>query len=382
VNDVLIVAGESSGESHGAGLVREFRKRNPSVRFFGVGGPRMKDQGVEILHPIEDLAVMGVFELFSQIPRIRRVFRHILAETKRRRPRAAVLIDSPDFNLRLARKLRKSGIPVLYYISPTVWAWRKGRLKTIRKYVDRMMLIFPFEEAIYRTAGIPASYVGHPLIERVRPSMGREEFFARHGLDPEKKLVVLLPGSRKGEIGFHAPVCVETIALIRRSLPSQFIVIRAESLDHRDLERSFPFPAGEVKILDRDRYDAMAAADVVLSACGTANLETALLGAPLIAFYRISPLTYHAGRRFVRIQSYSIVNILAGAGVVPELIQKEFTAENLARETVRVLSSEEIGTSMRREFLKIRESLGFENASENAARELEGFLESERVQDP
>ena len=368
MNDVLIVAGESSGESHGAGLVREFRKRNPSVRFFGVGGPRMKDQDVEIIHPIEDLAVMGVFEVLSQIPRIRRIFRRILAETKRRRPRAAVLIDSPDFNLRLARKLRKAGIPVLYYVSPTVWAWRKGRLKTIRKYVDRMMLIFPFEEAIYRTAGIPASYVGHPLIERVRPSMGREEFFARYGLDPGKKLIVLLPGSRKGEIGFHAPVCAETIALIRGSVPSQFVVIKAESLDQRDLERSFPFPAGELKILDRDRYDAMAAADVVLSACGTANLETALLGAPLVAFYRISPLTYHAGRRFVRIRHYSIVNILAGDVVVPELIQKDFTAENLAREAVRILSSEEIRAAMKREFLKIRESLGFGNASENAAR--------------
>ncbi|MHB8094045.1 MAG: lipid-A-disaccharide synthase [Candidatus Aminicenantales bacterium] len=382
MNDVLIVAGESSGESYGAELVREFRKRNPSVRFFGVGGPRMKAQDVEILHPIEDLAVMGVFEVFSQIPRIRRIFRRILAEAKRRRPRAAVLIDSPDFNLRLARKLQKAGIPVLYYVSPTVWAWRKGRLKTIRKHVDRMMLIFPFEEAIYRTAGIPASYVGHPLIERVHPSMGREEFFARHGLDPEKKLVVLLPGSRKGEIGFHASVCAETIGLIRRSVPSQFVVVKAESLDRSDLERSFPFPAEEVRILDRNRYDAMAAADVVLSACGTANLEAALRRAPLVAFYRISPLTYHAGRRFVRIRHYSIVNILAGAVVVPELIQKDFTAENLAREAFRILSSEDDRAAMKREYLKIRESFGKGNASENAARKLEEFLKSERVQDP
>jgi len=337
---------------------------------------------VDILRPIEDLAVMGVFEVLSQIPRIRGVFRRIFAEAKTRRPGAAVLIDSPDFNLRLARKLRKAGIPVLYYVSPTVWAWRRGRLKTIRKNVDRMMLIFPFEEAIYRAAGIPASYVGHPLIAKVHPALGRGEFFARYGLDPEKKLVVLLPGSRKGEIGFHAPVCAGTIERIRRSIPSQFVIVKAESLDPSELERLFPFPAGDIRILDRDRYDAMAAADIVLSACGTANLEAALLGAPLVAFYRISPLTYRAGRRFVRIRSYSIVNILAGAAVVPELIQKDFTADNLAREAVRILSSEELRASMRREYLKIRESFGNGNASENAAGELERFLESERVQDP
>ncbi len=371
---VLIVAGESSGERYGAALVREFRKLHPGTAFFGVGGGRMAEEGVEILFPTEHLAVMGIFEVLSQVPRIRRIFRHLVREAVSRRPAAAVLIDSPDFNLRLAKKLKEAGIPVLYYISPTVWAWRRGRLKTVRRYVSRMMLIFPFEEEIYRSEGIPAAYIGHPLLERVRAGFGRGEFFAKYGFNPAKKLVVLLPGSRRGELRYHAPVLAETVERLRSSSDIQFALVLAESLGRDALKSFWPGPIDELPVLDRDGYEAMAAADVVLSSCGTATLESALLGTPVVAFYRISPLTYRVGRRFVRISHYSIVNILAGMPVVPELIQGEFTAGNLAHEALRVLGSDSVRREMKEAFLNIRKNLGEGRASENAARELERFL--------
>jgi lipid-A-disaccharide synthase len=371
---VLIVAGESSGERYGADLVREFRKLRPGTAFFGTGGPRMAAEGVEILFPMEDLAVMGVFEVLFQVPRILGIFRRLVREAASRRPAAAVLIDSPDFNLRLAKKLKKAGVPVLYYVSPTVWAWRRGRLKAVRRFVSRMMLIFPFEEEIYRSAGIPASYIGHPLLERVRAGFGRAELFAKYGLDPAKRLVVLLPGSRQGELRYHAPVLAETVARLRTGADLQFALVLAESLGRRDLEQAWPGPLDGLTLLEKDGYEAMAAADVILSSCGTATLEAALLGTPVIAFYRISPLTYGAGRRFVRISQYSIVNILAGKPVVPELIQGEFTSGNLAAETLRVLASEDIRQKMRAAFLEVRKNLGERRASENAARELEKFL--------
>jgi lipid-A-disaccharide synthase len=374
MDPILIVAGESSGEKYGAGLVREFRKLHPEVRFFGIGGKQMSAEGVEVLFPMEHLAVMGIFEVISQVPRIRRIFQHIVQEAASRRPAAAVLIDSPDFNLRLARKLKKAGIPVLYYVSPTVWAWRRGRLKAVRKYVARMMLIFPFEEEIYKAEDIPAVYIGHPLLERVKADLSREEFFAGYGLDPGKKLVVLLPGSRKSELRSHGPVLAEAVERIRGSVPAEFVLVLAESLERAELEKAFSDRIRGLRIIDRDGYSAMAAADIVLSACGTATLEAALLGTPVVAFYRISPLTYHAGRRFVRIRQYSIVNILAGKTVIPELIQGEFTAGNLARETIKVLGSDEIRAEMKAEFMKIRKGLGEGRASENAALELEKFI--------
>jgi lipid-A-disaccharide synthase len=374
MDPILIVAGESSGEKYGAGLVREFRKLHPEVRFFGIGGKQMSAEGVEVLFPMEHLAVMGIFEVISQVPRIRWIFQHIVQEAASRRPAAAVLIDSPDFNLRLARKLKKAGIPVLYYVSPTVWAWRRGRLKAVRKYVARMMLIFPFEEEIYKAEDIPAVYVGHPLLERVKADLSREEFFAGYGLDPGKKLVVLLPGSRKSELRSHGPVLAEAVERIRGSVPAEFVLVLAESLERAELEKAFSGRIRGLRIIDRDGYSAMASADIVLSACGTATLEAALLGTPVVAFYRISPLTYHAGRRFVRIRHYSIVNILAGKTVIPELIQGEFTAGNLARETFKVLGSSALQDEMKTEFMKIRKGLGEGRASENAALELEKFI--------
>ncbi len=374
MTSILIVAGESSGDKHAARLVQEFRKTGPQATFFGVGGPRLAEAGTEILVPMKDLAVMGFFEVAAHLLRIRRIFGRLERTARERRPDAAVLVDSPDFNLRLARKLKRLGIPVLYYISPTVWAWRSGRLKTIKRCVTRMLLIFPFEEEIYRRAGIPAGFVGHPLMESVRAGLARDQLFAKYGLDPRRKLITLLPGSREGEVARHMPVLIRAIPLLRQAFGAQFALVPAESLGPAWLDKAYPDRPPDVHVLTRDGYDAMASADLVLSACGTANLETALLGTPFIAFYRISPLTYTLGRRLVKISHYSIVNILADRPVVPELIQGRLTPENILAESRAILDSPRRQAELKAEFKKLAGILGEKKASVNAAAELKKIL--------
>ena len=379
MSSILIVAGESSGEKYGAELIRHFKDLRPGYAYFGIGGKNMNDQGVSLLYSIEDLAVVGIFEVISHLPRIKDIFRRIKQEISERQPDAAVLIDSPDFNLRLAKHLKKASVPVLYYISPTVWAWRKRRLKTVKKNVTKMLLIFPFEEKLYAQYRIPAAYVGHPLKERVRTALTKEEFSRKYRLDARKKWISILPGSRKSEIKFHMPVLTEAIEKMEREWDAQFIIPLAENLT-QDYVRSFLSESSpDIRILNQDGYEAMAYSDIALSSCGTANLEMALLGTPLIAFYRLSPLTYYAGIGFMKIKNFSIVNILAGKKIIPELIQRHFTAENILKETRNILGSERARAAISAEYEKIRQILGDEVASENAARELDAMIRNEEI---
>jgi len=379
MDSILIIAGENSGEKYGASLVHQFKKINPSFNFFGIGGKHMSAEGVELIFPTEDLAVVGGIEILSHLPRIKKIFNRIKKEIQERRPVASVLIDSPDFNLRLAKKLKKLSVPVLYYISPTVWAWRKGRLKTIKKTVEKMLLIFPFEEQIYESQGITASYVGHPLTERIKVTISKEKFFQKHRLDPQKKLITLLPGSRKSELKYHMPVLNKALLKIKSEIPAQFIMISAENIDKHFLSSFIPQGFNDLKILSTDSYEAIASSELVLSACGTANLEAALLETPLISFYRLSPLTYYAGIKFVRIKNYSIVNILAGKKIIPELIQKHFFPENIFQETKKILRSQETRLEMISNFRRIKKILGNQKASLNAARELDKIIKAKRT---
>lgn len=375
-SSILIIAGEKSGEKYGANLVHQFKKIHPSSEFFGIGGKEMEAAGVKLLFTIEDLAVIGIFELISHLPRIKKIFNHTVKAVKIQRPLAAVLIDSPDFNLRLAKVLRNLSIPVLYYISPTVWAWRKRRLGTIKRTVDRMMLIFPFEEKIYQEQQIPAVYVGHPLLESIKLGMNRQEFCQKYGYDPQKRIIALLPGSRHSEIKFHMPVLMRACQLIQQDYDVQFTILQAETLQKDDLFRFIPSGSDNIKVQETHHYETIASSDLALAACGTANLEAALIETPLISFYRISPLTYRFGIKLIRIQNYSIVNILAGRKVIPELIQEEFTADNIFEEASKILDSESIKTNMIEHFQKIKESLGEKRASENAAAELSHLIQS------
>ncbi len=372
---IFLVAGEKSGDNLGAGLWRAFRRDHPDAAAFGVGGPALEAAGLEILRPMDELTLMGLAEVVGHLPRLLRLMRSLTDEVRRRRPDAAVLVDAPDFNLRLAARIRKLGVPVLFYVSPTVWAWRPGRLRSIRRRVDKMLLIFPFEEKIYSEAGIPARYIGQPMVERVRAGKSRDEVRAGLGIGPDRPLVALLPGSRPGEVSRHMPALMGAACRIQAAAGARFVLIKSDNLEAGWLKSHIPPDLTGLDVIDRDPYDALAASDLALSACGTANLEAALLGVPLVAFYRISPLTYTLGSHLVRVRSFSIVNVLAGEPVVRELIQKDLTAEKLAAEALRLLGSPEERERMKRRFAEIRAGLGDQSASLNAARELADLLE-------
>jgi len=374
MDSIFIAAGENSGEKYGASLVRQFKKLHPSYSFFGIGGKNMAAEGVELLYSVEDLGVVGGFEVISHLPRLKKIFDRVRREVRHRKPVASVLINSPDFNLRLAKKIKQMSIPVLYYVSPTVWAWRKNRLKTIKKTVKKMMLIFPFEEKIYQQAGIPAAYIGHPLLEKIGTSLSRQEFLEKYGLNPDKKLIAVLPGSRKNEIKYHMEVLPDALSRLQKEQDAQFVLLLAESLDEDLLSAYLPLLPEELKVLVEDHYEAISSSDLVLSSCGTANLETALLETPLIVFYRISPLSYSLGRWLVKIKDFSIVNILARKKIIPELIQKDFSVENILKEANRIFDSGEARTKMIGHFKRIKKIFGDKVASENAALELQKLI--------
>ncbi len=371
---ILIVAGENSGEKYGARLVHEFKRLNPSFQFFGIGGCRMKEEGVNLLYSIQDMGIVGGLEVVSHFPRLIKIFNHLQREIRSKKPSAAVLIDSPDFNLRLAKKLKKYSIPILYYVSPTVWAWRKKRLKVIKKTVSKMLLIFPFEEKIYKNHEIPAKYIGHPLSEIINLSLTKEEFYQKYELYPGQKIIALMPGSRQSELKFHLPVLLKAMVKIKAEFPVQFLLLKAENIEADLLEKYLKNAKSNLKILNNNKYEALAYAHLVLAACGTSNLEAALLGTPLIAFYRIFPLTYLFGIKLIKIKNYSIVNILAGEKIIPELIQHNFTPENIFQETKKILGSELIKSRMVENFSHLKKTLNKGQASLTAAQELEKLL--------
>jgi lipid-A-disaccharide synthase len=340
---------------------------------FGVGGDHLSEQGAALVAHVRDLAVVGILEVLRHIPKIRASFKHLVAELDRQRPDAAVLIDYPDFNLRLAEELRDRGVPVVYYVSPQVWAWKRGRIRTIRRTVSRMVVIFPFEEALYREAGVPVTYVGHPLVDLVAPAPDRHAFLSGLGLDPSRPVVAMLPGSRPMEVANNMPPLVEASRIALRQRPDvQFVLAVAPLLDPATLEaRCGGLP---IRAVGNQTLAVVGAADLALVASGTATVETALLGTPMIVVYRVAPLTYALGRRFVRVAHFAMVNLIAEREVVPELIQSAFTPERVAEETLALLGDTGRADLMRRDLAEVRRRLGGPGASARAAAVVREFL--------
>jgi len=364
---ILISAGEASGDLHAAHLVRALRDVSPGCDVFGLGGPEMASQGVDLVARNEGVAVTGIVEVATHLREVYGAFRRLLREAADRRPALAILVDYPDFNLRLAARLKRLGIPVMYYISPQVWAWRSGRVRTIRRYVDHMVVILPFEEEFYRKSGVSVTFVGHPLVDTAKPSVSRAEFFVRAGLDATLPLVTLLPGSRRKEVEQHLPVLGQAAALM--SHRCNFLVVRARSIRVEALRALSPGLA----VHDGNVYDALAASDLVLTSCGTATLETALCGAPMIAFYRVSPISYALGRHLVRTDTFAMCNIISGRKVVPELIQGDFTPRRVASEADRLLGDDGERRRISESLARIRHQLGEPGAPRRAA-EIAGRL--------
>jgi len=366
---VFIVAGEASGDLHGANLVREMKKLDPAITFSGVGGKRMEAEGVHLVARSADMAVVGITEVLTKIRFILGIFSRIRKMLREEKPDLLVLIDYPDFNLRLASVAKGAGVPVFYYISPQVWAWRKGRVKQIRRVVDRMAVILPFEKAFYAERDFHADFVGHPLLDVVKRSRSREQALNEFGLLEKHPIVALLPGSREKEVKSLLPVMLGASVLLKENHPdAQFILPLAETVDAHMVEQILQASPLPVKIISGQTYDAVGLADVALVTSGTATLETALLEIPMVIVYRISALTAAIGKRLIRLEHIGLVNIIAGKTLVPELIQEEATAVRLAQEAMKILADSDLRQAIHEGLTEMRHRLGEPGASHRAAR--------------
>jgi lipid-A-disaccharide synthase len=373
----MIVAGEASGDLHGGNLIREMQRIDPGLSFYGMGGERMKSAGVTLLADAADMAVVGLTEVVFKLGTILQAMHRLRTSLKKERPDLVILIDYPDFNLPLARTTRRLGIKVLYYISPQVWAWRKGRIDTIRKSVDRMAVILPFEEQFYREAGVNVTFVGHPLLDEVRKKYARTEAMKRFGLKDEAITIGILPGSRRSEVERLLPEMLKACRILMEKLsPLQFVLPLAGALDPdfvRDILRQFPVP---VNVIKDETYDVIAVSDVTIVASGTATLETALLETPMVVIYKVSTSSYAIGRRFVHVDHISLVNIIAGKTIVPELIQGEANPERIASEVRELIVRRGKTREMKAALAEIRDKLGTPGASQRTARIACGMLSS------
>ncbi len=364
---VLVSAGEASGDRYAAAMITALKKTVPDALFAGCGGPCMRAAGVDAVVHAEDLAVVGLFEVACHIPRIHGLFRKLVAAAENLKPDLAILTDAPDFHLRLAMRLREMGVPIVYYVAPQVWAWRRHRIRRIRQLVDQLLVIFPFEEEYFRRHGVNALFVGHPLSDLATPDHTREHFFRQHDLDPSQKLIALLPGSRKNESGRHIPALQEAAERLTANGVRQFVLPASVTTGRAFFEARWSGPP--VHIMNGGTRDCVGHADVALVASGTATVETAILGTPLVTFYRLTWPSYWLARLLVDVPFYSMVNLLAGRPVITECIQQECNGAKLAEEAMRLLCSENERCRMIKELAGVRAALRTDvPAAERAAR--------------
>jgi lipid-A-disaccharide synthase len=375
---ILLSSGEASGDTYGAQLVQALGQLAPNAKFFGMGGEKMQAASCELLVHANEVAVVGLVEVLTHLPRIRSQFRRLVAETARRKPDAAVLIDFPDFNLRLARELHRLGIPVFYFVSPQVWAWRTGRVRQIKRYVRKMIVIFPFEQEFYKQHGVEVTYVGHPLAYMPAPQVSREEFARQNQLDAQKPWIALLPGSRKKEVGLNLPRILAAGRLLdQQGNNFEYVLPVASTLSREWVERELT--ASPVKIrLAGQAAPALAHARAAVVASGTATVEAALAGTPFVVVYRLAPLTWLLGRRLVALDTFAMPNLIAGKRIVPELIQSGFTADSVVRELKAIIPDGPVRQRMladlREVRAKLRDTRCLEEPAMRAAREILGLV--------
>ncbi len=374
---ILISAGEASGDLYAAGLVRSLQARRSDLEFFGCAGPKMRAAGVEPIVDSARLAVVGLVEVLRHIPGIYGEYRKLLRAVAARRPSLAILTDSPDFNLRLARQLKRMRIPVVYLVAPQVWAWRKRRLPMMRRTIARLLCIFPFEKAFFEGHGIPTTYIGHPLTRLIRPSAAPAQLRPRFLNEPNRFLVALLPGSRKGEALRHMDPLIDAAERISKALPVHFILALPEGFSSRADLSNFQerFSRASIQVIEGETWDVLASADLALAASGTVTMEACILETPMITFYRVNPWSAIIGRMLVKVPFFSMVNLIAERRLVVELIQEDFTGQRLAAEALKLLKDDGARSTMRADLGRLAETLaGSEDPMEVAASEVERFL--------
>jgi lipid-A-disaccharide synthase len=358
MKNVLIIAAENSAESYGAQVIDEFKKRKAGIHFFGLGGDRFVERGVDVLVHSKELAVLGLIEVVSSILKLKQCMNLLYKEAIKRKAAAIFLIDYPDFNLRIAKKFKKAGIPVYYYISPTVWAWRYSRVKLIKKYIDHLFIIFPFEIDIYEKEKIPFTYTGHPLMPMIKVDENREDFRKKWGVKDPELLLTLMPGSRKAEVGFLLPEMLKAAELLKNKFNIKFFLLLAKNIEQDYVSGYLKKSTVNIRIVEQEQgHNLINASDAIITTCGTSNLEIAIIGVPFVAVYRLNKLSYFLGKGFVKINKYSIVNILAQDEVITELIQENYNAANMVKEVERILREEAVRQRMLSHFARIRDML-------------------------
>ena len=363
----LIIAGEASGDLYGGNLVKAIRTVDPSIYFLGVGGSHMREAGVRLLRHAEEMAVVGLPGV-KRLLTILEAFREVSASLTQWRPELLILIDYPEFNLMLAGRAKRHGIPVMYYVSPQIWAWRPGRINTIRSRVDRMVVILPFEEKLYQKAGVRVSFVGHPLLDIIAPENEEGLFGQRYGKNGSRRLIGLLPGSRSSEVSRLLPVMLDAAAILVDKIPKvHFLVPLAPTIGREEI---YPYLNGRnlpLTVVEGSTHEVIRACELVLAASGTVTLEAAILGTPLVVVYKVNPLTYWLGKRLVKVNHLALANIIAGETVAPEFIQHEATPELVARESMKIFNDNQRREWIKRRLQDVREQLGTPGASDKAA---------------
>ncbi|MDD4879882.1 MAG: lipid-A-disaccharide synthase [Candidatus Omnitrophica bacterium] len=365
---IMIIAGEASGDLHGSSLALALKEIEPDVKLVGMGGEKMVKAGLQSFQDIKDLSVIGILEILSSLKKFKDAFNLLVRKLDSEKPDAVVLIDYPEFNLRFAIEAKKRGIPVIYYISPQIWAWRKGRVNTVKKYVDKMIVILGFEKDFYAKEGVNVEFVGHPLLDVVKPSFGRDEFLKKYGLEPAFKVIALLPGSRLTEIERNLPIMLKAAKRIKdRFGNTQFILAKPAEIKVSAYEKILKRAPLKPAIVEGYPYDCINAAELALVASGTATIETMILEKPMLIIYKVSLLTWLVGKLLVKVPNIGLVNIIAGERIVPELVQFDATPSNISSEVSSLFSSPEKTEAMKARLAAVKAGLGGPGASRRAA---------------
>ena len=370
---IILVAGEASGDMHGSYLVNEIKKLDPEIHFSGLGGKQIQESGVEIYQDLTKLAVVGFSEVIKHYKEIKKAFDLILKVIKESKPDAVILIDYPGFNLRLAKEIKKLKIDtkVIYYISPQIWAWKKNRIKAIKKNVDKMLVLFDFEEKLYLEAGVNAKFVGHPLVDEVKSTVSKETFLENIGLSFYKMTIGILPGSREKEVQRHLPLMLEAAKILKNDYPMmQFIIIKAPTIKESLIKEFFPDNEPHIKIVDSNPYDAINACESCMVASGTATLETAILCRPMVVVYKTSWFTWALAKLFLKIPNIGLVNVVSQKRIVPECVQFSANPNKIAWEINELFTNEIRLTNIKSELFEVKKALGTTGASINAAQEV------------
>lgn len=374
---VMIIAGETSGDLHAAHLVKSLKSYNHNIEIFGVGGNRMKEEGVDIICDIVDLAVVGFVEVLKNIGTFKKLFEKLLRLLDTKKPDAVILVDYPGFNLRFAKKAKEKNIPVIYYISPQIWAWGEKRITEIKKCVDKMIVIFGFEEELYKQAGIKVSFVGHPFLDIVKPLWKKEDTIRHLHARHHSLKISLLPGSRAKEIERHLPIMLKACEKIKEALPdTEFILSRRKELNSSIYNKIIVGSSIKPHSLENRPYEIMEASDLVIVSSGSATLETAIMQKPMIIIYKTSILTWLLAKNLIKIPDIGLVNVVAGKRIVPELMQFKATPSNLAKESLNILNNKGLQERIKKDLTRVKEKLGDSGAAERAARLIQSILQA------